>query len=109
MRTFDPGAFSARLDLMAPTFTSDGQGGATESWSEVAKLWARVEPVSIAFDEEANGEVVRLTHEIWMRMRSDLAPGMRLTRGGRAFRINGWRDPDESGRYMVCRCEEVEP
>ncbi|WP_345900132.1 head-tail adaptor protein, partial [Martelella sp. UBA3392] len=51
MRTFDPGAFSARLDLMAPTFTPDGQGGATESWSEVAKLWARVEPVSIAFDE----------------------------------------------------------
>ncbi|WP_180897669.1 phage head closure protein [Martelella soudanensis] len=109
MRTFDPGAFSARLDLTAPAFASDGQGGATESWSEVAKLWARIEPVSIAFDEQANGEVFRLTHEIWMRARTDLAPGMRLQRGGRMFKINGWRDPDETGRYLVCRCEEIEP
>ena len=109
MRTLDPGAFSARLDLLAPVFVPDGQGGATESFSKVAELWARIEPVSIAFDEEANGEVFRLTHEIWMRKRDDLTSGMRFGRGERVFKINGWRDPDETGRYLVCRCEEVEP
>ena len=109
MRTFDPGAFSARLDLLEPVLVSDGQGGATESFSKIAELWARIEPVSISFTEEANGAVFRLTHKVWMRRRDDLAPGMRFGRRGRIFKINGWRDPDETGRYLVCSCEEVDP
>ncbi|WP_174801723.1 phage head closure protein [Martelella limonii] len=109
MRTFDPGAFSARLELLSPVIVRDGQGGATETFSTRDALWARIEPVSIALDEEANGEVFRLTHEIWIRKRDDLTPGMRFRRGARMFAIKGWRDPDESGRYLVCRCEEVAP
>ncbi|AJY48343.1 phage head closure protein [Martelella endophytica] len=107
MQALDPGAFSVRLELLSPVSVSDGQGGAEISYSLVERLWARLEPVSIGFDEEANGSVVRVTHEIWMRARSDLAPGMRLRMGSRNFAINGWRDPDETGRYTVCRTEEV--
>ncbi|PRX10475.1 phage head closure protein [Martelella mediterranea] len=107
MLTLDPGAFSARLDLMTPEATSDGQGGATITYVAFAKAWARIEPVSIAFSEEANGETFRVTHEIWLRARADLVPGMRFRRGSRVFRLAGWRDPDETGRYTVCRCEEV--
>nr|WP_272210652.1 phage head closure protein [Marinicella sp. W31]MDC2876553.1 phage head closure protein [Marinicella sp. W31] len=107
MLTLDPGAFSARLDLMTPETVSDGQGGATITYALVAKAWARIEPVSIRFSEEANGETFQVSHEIWLRARTDLVPGMRLQRGSRVFRLAGWRDPDETARYTVCRCEEV--
>ncbi|MBB4121590.1 phage head closure protein [Martelella radicis] len=107
MLTLDPGAFSARLDLMTPVAAPDGQGGATMTYTLLARAWARIEPVSIGASEEANGETFHVTHEIWLRARDDLESGMRLQRGARVFRLAGFRDPDETGRYTVCRCEEV--
>ncbi|AMM85018.1 phage head closure protein [Martelella sp. AD-3] len=109
MVTLDPGAFSHRLDLMTPVATPDGQGGASITYSLLAQAWARVEPLSVSSSEEAGGETFRVTHEIWLRARGDLVPGMRLVRGGRIFRLAGFRDPDETGRYTVCRCEEERP
>jgi head-tail adaptor len=31
---------------------------------------------------------------------------MRLRKGDRLFAIGTWRDPDETGRYLCCLCEE---
>ncbi|TNB47028.1 head-tail adaptor protein [Martelella lutilitoris] len=109
MLTLDPGAFSARLDLMMPMAAPDGQGGATITYTLVARAWARIEPLSVASSEEASGETFRVTHEIWFRARSDLVSGMRFVVGARVFRLAGFRDPDETGRYTVCRCEEERP
>lgn len=107
LTTLDPGAFSARLELLRPVFVADGQGGGDVSYTLVATTWARIEPVSMTVTEEANGEIFRVTHEIWLRARGDIESGMRFRRGSRAFKIVGWRDPDETGRYTVCRCEET--
>jgi head-tail adaptor len=34
---------------------------------------------------------------------------MRLTKAGRVFEIVTVHDPDETGRYLVCRTKEVRP
>lgn len=103
----DPGQFSARLELEAPVATPDGQGGAEMAWDPVAALWALVEPVSQAFGEIAGAEAATISHRIWMRFRADIVAGQRLRKGARLFTIRTARDPDESGRYLVCYCEEA--
>lgn len=105
----DPGALSARLVLERPVETPDGQGGVVQNFSALATLWARVEPISAHADEAAGALPVTVTHRIWLRRRGDIAGGMRLRKGTRLFAIRAFRDPDETGRYTLCDCEEIKP
>jgi SPP1 family predicted phage head-tail adaptor len=105
---FDPGAFTARLVLERPVDMPDGQGGAEETFVAAATLWARIEPVSAVGREEAGAEPVTATHRIWLRHRADIQGGMRLRKGTRIFAIRAFRDPDETRRYTLCQCEEIE-
>lgn len=107
--TIDPGALSARLVLERPVETPDGQGGVVKDFSALATLWARIEPVSARAEEAAGVLPVTVTHRIWLRQRSDLAGGMRLRKSARLFSIHSFRDPDETGRYTLCDCEEIKP
>lgn len=100
---FDPGRLSARLLLERPVPVSDGQGGAAET---VASVWALVTPLAAKVEERAGAETVEITHEIWVRRRGDLVSGMRFVKGNRHFTVESVRDPDESGRYLACRCRE---
>ena len=42
-----------------------------------------------------------------MRWRNGVASGMRFARQGRIFDIVTVHDPDETGRYLVCRAREA--
>jgi SPP1 family predicted phage head-tail adaptor len=103
---FDPGQMTARLALETPRDVPDGQGGATTTWQEIAALWARIEPVSTVQAELASGEAGTITHRIWIRHRGDVQAGDRFRKGNRVMMIKLVHDPDETGRYLVCRCEE---
>lgn len=105
----DPGALASRLTLEKASDVPDGEGGAVRNWSAVAAMWGRVEPVSAAGRELAGqaGQVV--THRIYVRARAGISPGMRFVKLQRVFEIKAIHDPDESGRYLVCLCEEARP
>ncbi len=103
---FDPGAMTARLALEAQVSEPDGQGGARVAWAEVAAMWARIEPVSSVAGEHAAAETGTITHRIWIRFRSDIRAGQRLRKGMRLFAVKLVQDPDETGRYLTCLCEE---
>ncbi|MGE7371038.1 phage head closure protein [Neorhizobium sp. NPDC001467] len=104
---FDPGQMTARLDLETAEPQPDGQGGAVPRWSVVSSMWARIEPVSFVVTEKgAAAETAVVTHRIWVRFRDGIAGGQRFCRGSRVFAIKAVRDPDETGRYLVCHCEE---
>ena len=105
----DPGALSARLVLERPVETPDGQGGVEGGFAAVATVWAEVAPVSARAEEAAGAMPVTVTHRIRLRRRDDLAGGMRLRKGARLFAIRAFRDPDETGRYTLCDCEEIKP
>lgn len=109
MRAIDPGALAARLVLERPEEAPDGQGGVERSFAALATVWGRIEPVSARAAEVAGTLPVTVTHRIRLRRRDDLAGGMRLRKGARLFVIHAFRDPDETGRYMLCDCEETRP
>lgn len=104
--TFDPGQLSARLELEMRADAGDGQGGIVPDFAPVTSLWARIEPVSVYEEERADAEVFIVTHRIWIRFREDIAAGIRFCKGTRMFTIRAFHDPDETGRYLVCRCTE---
>ena len=104
----DPGAFTARLTMERPVDVPDGQGGVIRTHAAAGAAWARIEPVSAGRVPAAGAEVMTVTHRVWLRHRDDLESGMRLCKGARCFEIRTFRDPDETKRYLICECEEME-
>ena len=105
----DPGALRNRLVLQTVTAVPDGLGGFAESWSDVATVFARIEPVSADSRFGAGQTLETVTHRMTLRRRGDVEPGMRFACAGRIFVIVTVHDPDESGRYLVCRTREKKP
>lgn len=111
MRTLflDPGSLRTELALQAATPAPDGLGGHTESWTEIATVFARIEPLSATSFYGPDQTVEAVTHRITIRWRSGVSAGMRFARQGRNFDIVTVHDPDDSGRYLVCRASEAQP
>ncbi|MCJ8517306.1 phage head closure protein [Rhizobium tarimense] len=57
--------------------------------------------------EEASAETGVISHRIWIALRDRMAVGQRFRKGARLFAVKPVRDPDETGRYLVCHCEEA--
>lgn len=102
----DPGVLRIELSLQQAELTPDGMGGHAQSWQEIATVFARIEPVSANARFGAGQTLEQVTHRITLRWRADLASGMRFVRAGRVFEILTAHDPDETQRYLVCRCRE---
>lgn len=102
----DPGALRSELALEQCVTTPDSLGGHTESWVELATLFARVEPVSTHSLFGADQTLETATHRVTVRWRAGLKSGMRLRRGQRVLDIITVHDPDETQRYLVCRTRE---
>ncbi|MGN6305729.1 MAG: phage head closure protein [Mesorhizobium sp.] len=107
-RTFvDPGALRHRLVLQVATTAPDGLGGFAENWNDVATVFAGIEPVSADSRFGAGQTLEAVTHRITLRHRTGVEADMRFAGGDRFFRIVTVHDPDESGRYLVCRTRET--
>jgi SPP1 family predicted phage head-tail adaptor len=109
MRTLfiDPGALRTEFSLQAVTAAADGLGGFAEEWSEIATVFASIEPVAAESSFGADQTLETVTHRITFRYREGVRSGMRFSRHGRAFDIVTIHDPDESERYLVCRVREA--
>ena len=102
----DPGVFNRRVALEAPVVVPDGAGGGETQWQEVRELSVRIEPLAVASRERFDQREATVTHRVLMRANDHVARGMALRAGGRRLAILSVHDPDESRRYLVCRCEE---
>ncbi|MBP0438898.1 phage head closure protein [Tianweitania sediminis] len=102
----DPGRFRTQLALEQAVLTDDGAGGHAESWTEIGWIFAALEPVRAQMRFGGDQTLESVTHTVTLRLRDDVASGMRFRRGDRHFRILTVHDPDEGGRYLVCRTEE---
>ncbi len=103
----DPGALRTELSLQAATATQDGLGGHALTWNEVTTLFGRIEPLAQTSRFGAGQTLEESTHRITLRFRGNVASGMRLVREARVFDILTVHDPDETGRYLMCRVKEV--
>ena len=103
----DPGTLKTEFSLEQVTQTADGFGGKTETWVEVAIVFARLEPLGVAQNFRGDQDIESATHRITIRMRSGMKSAMRFRLGTRLFRVVTVTDPDETGRYLNCYCEEL--
>lgn len=106
MTLFDAGQLTVRLELEGATELSDGQGGATMTHAVESAHWARLEPVSAGHAELGHVDRQVVTHRIWVRRADGVVAGKRFRKGARIFDILTVHDPDETGRYLVCRARE---
>lgn len=106
MRRIAIGRLRHRLTLEAATRTPDGGGGASETWTTVAEVWAEISPTSGTEAVDSDALTGRVSHEIVFRYRSGVAPAMRLRSGTRLFEIAAVIDVDERRRWLKCLCVE---
>jgi SPP1 family predicted phage head-tail adaptor len=102
----DPGRFRSELALEACLRAADGIGGYVESWTEIATMFGMIEPVSARSVFGAGQTLETVTHRVTIRHRSGVESGMRLRKQDRIFEIVTVHDPDDSGRYLMCRVKE---
>ena len=103
----DPGALRTELILELCATGQDTNGGLTENWSEEAVVMARIEPVTAPNVLGADPTPESVTPRVTLRCRENIASGMRFTKGARRCNIVTVHDPDERGRYLVCRVRET--
>jgi SPP1 family predicted phage head-tail adaptor len=103
----DPGALRTELSLQAVATAADGLGGFSEEWNELATVFGHIEPLAADSRFGAGQTLETVTHRITLRHRPDVTSGMRLSRQSRVFEIVTVHDPDETGRYLVCRVRET--
>ena len=101
-------ALRHRVTLQAVSRADDGGGGGTESWADVADLWASIRPSTGSESVEAGRITGKVSHVIGLRYRDDVAPAMRFAHESRLFDILAVLDPGEDRRWLTCLCEERE-
>ncbi len=105
--SLDAGRLRHRLRLEASNEVSDEIGGFSINWQLISNVWASIEPTS-SFQISNIGNLQSIaTHTISIRWRADCHPEMRFVKNSREFIIITVTDPDETRRYLRCKCEEV--
>jgi SPP1 family predicted phage head-tail adaptor len=107
MEFVDPGSFRHEFALETVTLSSDGAGGHGETWTEIARFLARLEPIAARSAFGAGQTLETVTHRVTLRHRPDVRSGMRLRRLDRILEIVTVHDPDETGRYLICNARET--
>ena len=108
MSEFLPSELRHRMTLKELSRISDEGDGFTESWEELAELWADVRPASGFERIEADRLSGTVSHEIALRYRAGVSPAMRFRKGTRLFQILAVIDVGERKRWIKCLCEERE-
>ena len=102
----DPSLLTKRAAIERNEPVADVFGGARDRWVEMAETCVRVEPLKAEADERFGQRIGTLTHRVTLRFRAGLKRGMAFRLGQRRLLIRSLHDADETGRWLVCRCEE---
>lgn len=97
-----------RVTLQKKEITEDELKQQTENWTDIATVWAAIEPLSereYFAAKQVNAEIsVRIT----IRYRKDVTTDMRMVFEGRIFEVLSVINPKESCVSLVLMCREVQ-
>ena len=107
------GELRDRVTIQRATAAADGQGGRTDTWSTLATVWARVAPMGMREQLQAEAMGSHLAYRVTVRYRADVTPHMRLSwrpyraTTARTLEIHGVQ-PHKGGRvWLDLDCAEV--
>ena len=94
------GAMRERVTIEQESRVADGGGGYPMAWSEVATVWAAVEPQSGREQLQAERVESLVDYRVTMRWRGDVTAGMRLLWGSVDMAITAVRRVDGRKRFL---------
>jgi SPP1 family predicted phage head-tail adaptor len=101
------GSLNKYITLQQSTRVSDGMGGFTLTYADVASLWAAIWPISANETVAANATTMVVSHRIRIRYRSVLKASWRIKFGARYFAIVGIINPNERCEWLDILCKEA--
>lgn len=93
--------------LQRATTSRDTFGQTIETWSDVGKVWAAIEPATGREVLTSREVIADVTHKLTTRYRPDVTPQMRVKFGERVFDIQAAFDPDDRGKELLLLCREM--
>jgi SPP1 family predicted phage head-tail adaptor len=102
----EAGTLNKRIVIQAPTRVSDDMGSFTETWGEIATVWAAMWPLSATETVQSMQTGMTISHRIRIRYRSTFRPSWRLKFGNRYFNIVSILNPSERNEYLDILAKE---
>jgi SPP1 family predicted phage head-tail adaptor len=90
-----------RVTFQRTKQTEDTAGGFTESWIDIASVWAKIEPVKSYERFVAMQTETHVSHKITIRYNKDVTTAKRMLFDGRVFDITGVVNVNEDNIAMV--------
>lgn len=96
-----------RIVLQKKEITEDELKQQSETWTDIATVWAAIEPISGRAYFEAKQINAENSTRITIRYRMDVTPHTRAVFGSRVFEIQSVVNPKERRETLVLMCREV--
>ena len=100
--TIEAGRLRHRVTIQRQTQTQNPQTGEmTVDWSDVATVWAAVEPISAREFIAAQEPNAKITARVTIRYLAGIDASMRLLKNSRVYNIHGVMEDIDSGREYL--------
>lgn len=105
--TLAAGRLRHRIKIQEPKEKRTPAGDVLITWSDVAEVWASVEPLSVREFIAGQSMKSQVTARIVVRYRSGLTHNMRILFRDKIYNPQGWLPDPESGlEYLTAPCSE---
>lgn len=101
------GKLSKRIKIQKFGQSKNEYGEFEELWEDFKEVWAEIKPVSgnqFFAAKQINSEI---SHNVYIRYRTDLKPSMRIKFKERVFEILYLMNVNEGNRLMQIYCKEL--
>lgn len=100
------------VTIQSATQARDAVGGVTETWSNVATVWANVKPLMYlsgieALSDVKGRETINTSYNVTIRFRTDVTEQHRLVWGTTVLDIRRVLDTDGRRQWLELACEAV--
>jgi len=111
MSAVSAGTLKHRVRIQRPTVVKDVLGAPTQSWADVATVWADIAPISGREARIADRIAAEVSHQITVRYRPALedpkaVAQMRALYRGRVFAIHAALNDDEANVVVILLATE---
>ncbi len=102
------GRLRRRVVIEERTRTPDAGGGAVETWSPRATVWAWVKPIDGSERVSAEQRQSGARYDITIRYRTDVSLAHRMRLDGVPLSIHAIKDPNDHRHWLVLTCHAGE-
>lgn len=101
------GSLRHRVTIQQRAATQDGFGEPSDTWTDIATVWANVQPLRGEERFTAQQMQAAIDHKVTMRYRAPLSAQNRLMFGARILDIESVVNIDERNRTLEVFCKEA--